>query len=35
VEVKRWENMQTILLNLGLMTNQIDVREAFSDAFTQ
>jgi NitT/TauT family transport system substrate-binding protein len=35
VEVKRWENMQTILMNLGLMTNQIDVREAFSDAFTQ
>ncbi len=35
VEVKRWENMQTVLLDLGLMTKEIDVREAFSDAFTQ
>jgi NitT/TauT family transport system substrate-binding protein len=35
VEVHRWENMQTVLLDLGLMTNEIDVREAFSDAFTQ
>ena len=35
VEVKRWENMQTVLLDLGLMTNQIEVRGAFSDAFTQ
>ena len=35
VEVTRWENMQTVLLNLGLMTRQIEVREAFSDAFTK
>ncbi len=35
VEIIRWENMQTVLLDLGLMTKQIDVREAFSDAFTQ
>ena len=35
IEVGRWENMQALLLNLGLMTNEIDVREAFSDAFTQ
>ena len=35
VEVGRWENMQAVLLNLGLMTNEIDVREAFSNAFTQ
>ena len=35
VEVKRWENMQTVLLDLGLMTKQIDAREAFSDAFTK
>ena len=35
MEVKRWENMQSVLLDLGLMTRQIDVREAFSDAFTQ
>jgi NitT/TauT family transport system substrate-binding protein len=35
VEIKRWENMQTVLLDLGLMTNQIEVREAFSDAFTK
>lgn len=35
VQVTRWENMQTVLLDLGLMTNEIDVREAFSDAFTQ
>ena len=35
VEAVRWENMQSVLLDLGLMTNQIDVREAFSDAFTQ
>ena len=35
VEVTRWENMQTVLLNLGLMTRQIEIREAFSDAFTK
>ena len=35
VEVTRWENMQSVLLNLGLMTRQIEVREAFSDAFTK
>lgn len=35
LEVERWENMQTVLLELGLMTREIDVREAFSDAFTQ
>ena len=35
VEVTRWENMQTVLLNLGLMTRQIEVWEAFSDAFTK
>jgi NitT/TauT family transport system substrate-binding protein len=35
VEVKRWENMQTVLLDLGLMTRQIETREAFSDAFTK
>ncbi len=35
LEVTRWENMQTVLLDLGLMNKEIDVREAFSDAFTQ
>jgi NitT/TauT family transport system substrate-binding protein len=35
VEVTRWENMQTVLLDLGLLTRQIEVREAFSDAFTK
>ena len=35
VEVKRWENMQTVLLDLGLMTRQIETREAYSDAFTK
>lgn len=35
LEVERWQNMQTVLLELGLMTREIDVREAFSDAFTQ
>lgn len=35
VEVTRWENMQSVLLNLGLMTKQIETREAFSDAFTK
>ncbi len=35
LEVERWENMQTVLLELGLMTKEIDVREAFSDAFTR
>lgn len=32
-ETERWENMQTVLLNLGLMTKRIEVNEAFSDAF--
>ncbi len=35
LEVERWQNMQAVLLELGLMTREIDVREAFSDAFTQ
>ena len=35
VELESWENMQHVLLNLGLMTKQIDAREAFSDAFTK
>ena len=35
VEVTRWENMQTVLLDLGLMKKQIEAREAFSDAFTK
>ena len=35
VQLTRWENMQTVLLDLGLMTKKIDAREAFSDAFTQ
>lgn len=35
LEVTRWENMQSVLLNLGLMSRQIEVREAFSDAFTK
>lgn len=35
VEVKRWENMQSVLLDLDLMTKHIEVREAFSDAFTK
>ena len=35
VEVTRWENMQTVLLDLGLMKKQIETREAFSDAFTK
>ncbi len=35
IGVTRWENMQTVLLNLGLLTRQIEVREAFSDAFTK
>ncbi len=29
----RWENMQSVLLNLGLMSNKTEVKEAFSDAF--
>ena len=33
--VERWENMQGILLDLGLMAVRIDVREAFSDAFVE
>ena len=33
--VERWENMQGVLLNLGLMAVRIDVREAFSDAFVE
>jgi len=33
VEIERWDNMQTVLLNLGLMTNKIETREAFSDEF--
>ena len=35
VEVTRWENMQTVLLDLGLMKKQIEAREAFSDAFSK
>ena len=35
VELESWENMQHVLLNLGLMTKQIDAREAFSDVFTR
>ena len=35
LEVTRWENMQSVLLNLGLMSRQIEVREAFRDAFTK
>lgn len=35
VQLTRWENMQAVLLDLGLMTREIDVRESFSDAFTQ
>lgn len=34
IEETRWQNMQGVLLDLGLMSKQIEAREAFSDAFT-